>query len=133
MALRPGTVIRPPRVSRIHNFHAQLRGSGILLLLKQFGVIVDRALKLFVVVVKREFTRGWSVKVDPAFMLLQAGAAGLQWWIVALLGYDLYGLLARLRKIHLIGFLIGFLAPPAQWYLGCLPRSGGHLFFLLDH
>src|SRR5258708_1278101 len=100
MAPRPSTVIRPPRVSRIHNFRAQLRGSGILLLLKQFGVIVDRALKLFVVVVKREFTRGGSVKVDPAFMLLQAGAADLQWGIVAVVDDDLDGLLTDLGKIH---------------------------------
>src|SRR5258708_31670867 len=106
MALRPGTVIRPPRVSRIHNFHAQLRGSGILLLLKQFGVIVDRALKLFVVVVKREFTRGWSVKVDPAFMLLQAGAADLQWWVVAGVDDDPDCLLADFLKIHHILFFI---------------------------
>src|SRR5258708_18500111 len=114
MALRPGTVIRPPRVSRIHNFHAQLRGSGILLLLKQFGVIVHRALKLFVVVVKREFTRGWSVKVDPAFMLLQAGAPALPWWIVAPFDVGLHGLLAALRNNPHILFLntISSPAPP---------------------
>src|SRR5437762_5101168 len=87
MFLGPRPVIRTPRVGSIRLLRAKLGGRGVRLLLKKFGVVVDRLVQFFVAVIK--VRRLCGVEINPAPVLLESRDRDLQRWIVSVLDVHL--------------------------------------------
>src|SRR5437879_4243768 len=84
MTLRPGTLVRTPRVRQVRLFSAQLHLTRTRVLLEQLGVVVHRRSEFFIAIVELGLRAGRRIEIDSPLVLLHVRAGDSKWRVISI-------------------------------------------------